>query len=97
VAQTSNHPNATGQITWSYVYELPSAVAFYSDVLGFKQVLDQGSCRIYRVTDDAYLGVCEARPRRIVEPRGTLITIVTEDVDGWYDRLVAASVKVDGP
>ena len=90
-------PETTGQITWSYVHDLTSATRFYSDVLNLEQVLDQGGCRIFRVAPAAYLGVCEARPGRVVEPRGTLVTFVTDEVEAWYERLCAADVDVDGP
>ncbi len=40
-----------------------------------------------------YLGFCD----RPVEPRpeSVLLTLLTQDVEGWHDRLVAAGVPVD--
>lgn len=82
------------QITFVFVADLARAAAFYADVLGLELARDQGACLIYRVAAGAYLGVCDHRPS---EPEGTIITLVTDDVDGWAARLTAAGVAVDGP
>ena len=82
------------QITFVYVADLARSSAFYGDVLDLELVRDQGACLIYRVTADAYLGVCNHRPP---EPGGLIITLVADDVDGWADRLKAAGHTVEGP
>jgi catechol 2,3-dioxygenase-like lactoylglutathione lyase family enzyme len=82
------------QITFVYVGDLARSAAFYGDVLGLELVRDQGACLIYRVTTDAYLGLCDHRP---AEPGGVIITLVTNDVDAWAERLKAAGHTVEGP
>ena len=84
----------TAQITFVYVAELDRSAAFYGEVLGLELARDQGACLIYRVADDAYLGVCD---HRAPDPGGMIITLVTEDVDGWAQRLAEAGYAVDGP
>ena len=79
-------------ITFFRVADIERSHAFYQDGLGLELVLDQGGCRIYRLTDASYLGVCE----RGEHPASNVITtIVTDDVDGWYRRFVAAGGDVD--
>ena len=85
------------QITWAYTYDVPSFHAFYGDTLQLSCVLERGGCRIYHLTGQAYLGICEAGGARGVEPRGTLVTVVTDDVDAWYARLTEHGVETDGP
>ena len=71
--------------------------AFYGETLGLSVVLDQGGCRIFRVSRDGFLGVCrcsEARPRG---PDGVIVTLVSDDVDGWYERLKAKGVAFETP
>ncbi|MCP3976017.1 MAG: VOC family protein [bacterium] len=85
----------TEQITFLSVEELPRSAAFYGETLGLSLVVDQGDCRIYRVTDDAYLGVC-TRPGR-TETEGVIVTLVTDDVDGWHNQLVTAGVECVQP
>ncbi|MCY4073248.1 MAG: VOC family protein [Chloroflexi bacterium] len=77
------------QITFLYVRELGRSGRFYQDILGFPLVLDQGSCRIYRVTgNSAFLGICE-RETAETSQDGLIFTLVTADVDGWYKRITS--------
>ena len=82
-------------ITFCYVRDLPATARFYEEVLELPLVVDQGSCRIVRVAEGAYLGFCD----RPVEPRpeSILLTLVVDDVEGWHERLVGAGVPVDEP
>jgi len=54
---------------------------------------DQGSCRIYHVSGNAYLGFCQ-RPDAPLEPRGITLTLVTDRVDDWCARLTRAGVEL---
>ncbi len=94
---TNSRPEIQQQITWVYTPDLAETTQFYASILGLERVLDQGSCHIYRAASNAFVGVCQVRPGREVEPRGVLITLVTDDVDGWYARLEALDVALDGP
>jgi catechol 2,3-dioxygenase-like lactoylglutathione lyase family enzyme len=73
------------QITFCSTRDLQETARFYEGLLGLSPVLDQGGCRIYRVAGGAYLGFCgrETAPH----PSGVILTFVTDDVDGWFDRL----------
>jgi catechol 2,3-dioxygenase-like lactoylglutathione lyase family enzyme len=82
------------QITFVYVEDLMRSATFYGDVLGLELARDQGACLIYRAAPGAYLGVCNHRPP---EPGGVILTLVTEDVDTWAQRLTNAGLDVDGP
>lgn len=86
------------QVTFLYAEDVEAAWAFYQDVLGLAQVLDQGGVRIYRASPSAFVGICRTGPDR---PRGTdgvILTLVTPHVDQWADWLKAAGAEiVDGP
>jgi len=83
-------------ITWVYTADLDGTCAFYSEKLGLPLVYDQGLCRLFRWSPTSFLGVCQVRPGRDVEPKGVVITLVTPDVDGWHRRLLANGVAPDG-
>jgi catechol 2,3-dioxygenase-like lactoylglutathione lyase family enzyme len=85
-------PSIDQQITFLYTLDLAMTAHFYEEVMGFPLVLDRGGCRIYRVVGEAFLGFCEraSAPR---EPKGIIFTLVTDEVDAWYERLAA----VGGP
>jgi predicted enzyme related to lactoylglutathione lyase len=86
-------PPAAQQITWIYTYDLPKTALFYTETLGLEQVLDQGICRVFKVTPSSFIGVCQ-RPDRHVEPKGVILTLLTPDVDGWYAKLKAAGADL---
>ena len=88
-------PPFAEQITFLFVEDLERSHGFSAGVLGLPQALDQGTCRIYRVTGSADLGICE-RPGR-VEPEGLIVTLVTDDVEAWHRRIAAAGVPVVQP
>ena len=77
-----SHPPIGQQITFLYTRDLARTAAFYEGVLGLPLVVDQGRCRIYRVSRDGYIGFCE-RASVPEQPEGIIITLVTQDVDGW--------------
>jgi catechol 2,3-dioxygenase-like lactoylglutathione lyase family enzyme len=81
------------QITFCDTPDLETTARFYEDTLGLPLALDQGSCRIYRVADSAYLGFC--RRAGAARPEGVILTLVTEDVDGWHRRLTAQGVPCE--
>lgn len=83
------------QIVFVYVRDLDRASKFYGDLLGLELVLDQGGCLIYRVAGSAFLGICDQVERAGIE--GSLVTLVTEHVDLWFERLVGAGAEIIRP
>lgn len=82
------------QLTFLFVEDLAASATFYGDVLGLELARDQGACLIYKVTNDAYLGLCNHREP---DPGGIIITLVSDDIDAWAARLQAAGHNVEGP
>ncbi len=80
-------------ITFLSVSNLERSGRFYGDRLGLELVLDQGPCRIYRVSTSAYLGICTHRED--VQAQGVIVTLVTDEVDRWYRELSAAGVEIE--
>jgi len=82
-------------VTFLPVADLSRSVAFYEEVLGLELALDQGDCRIYRVAGEAFIGVCQ-RPGASPSD-GVMVTLVTQDVDSWHERMTEAGVVCDRP
>ena len=81
------------QITFLDTQDLEATAQFYEEIMRLPLILDQEGCRIYGSSNDAYLGFCE---RTITTPQnGVILTIVTDEVDGWYDRLRDADVPIE--
>ncbi len=84
------------QITFLYTRDLEATARFYEAVLGLPLARDQGDCRIYRVCPGAYVGFCrrDEAPQR---PSGIILTLVTPEVDAWYERLRQQGVVFEKP
>jgi catechol 2,3-dioxygenase-like lactoylglutathione lyase family enzyme len=82
-----------GQVTFVYTKDLEASERFYGQLLGLPMALDQGTCKIFRVTPGAQIGVC-LRPEAQA-PEGVILTLVTSDVDGWFERLRAEGVEFE--
>ncbi len=81
------------QITFCGCADLARTAAFYEDALGLELAVDQGRCRIYRAATGAFLGFCEHIE---ANPGGVILTLVAEDVEARYRRLIEMGVAVDG-
>ena len=83
------------QVTFCYTTDFEASTHFYETLLGLPLALDQGACRIYRVCDGAFLGVCRRNKRPHSD--GIILTLVSDDVDGWHARLEARGVEFEKP
>ena len=94
-------PSIESQITFLYTRDLATTGRFYEEVLGLPLKLDQGACRIYQVSRDGYLGFCqrEDAPGSESEPgtRPIIVTLITPDVDAWYEVLRQQGVEFEKP
>lgn len=73
--------------------DLQMTAAFYEKTLGLTLALDQGKCRIYQVAEGAFLGFCAKE--EVTAQDGVILTLVTKEVDEWYDKLQTQGVKFE--
>lgn len=85
-----------GQITFLHANNLTATRQFYEGELGLRLARDQGTCLIFQVTPTAFLGFCQH-----IEPiqpgRKVILTLVSNDVDGWYENLKSKGMALLGP
>lgn len=76
-------------ITFVYTEDMIRARYLWEDLLGLECAIDQASCRIYRITAGAFVGICrlQDRPTNAV---GVTLTLVTEDVDSICAKIEKA-------
>jgi catechol 2,3-dioxygenase-like lactoylglutathione lyase family enzyme len=95
------HPPFNSQITFLYTPDLAATARFYEEALALPLKLDQGSCRIYQVSQEGYLGFCQRddAPQNSSTPtqHQVIVTLVTPDVDGWHQRLSNRGVVFEKP
>ena len=82
-------------ITFLSVADLERSTAFYGDALRLPLVNDQGSCRIFKVSESGFLGICVSD--RPVGAPGLIVTLVRDDVEEHCAALAAAGVEFEGP
>lgn len=80
-------------ITFLKTRNLDTTTSFYTNILGFHLVLDQGSCRIFRICPNCYLGFCLTDGETGSEE--VTITLEVADVDGYCQALQARGVEID--
>lgn len=85
------------QITFLYTSDLAATAVFYQQVMGLPLVLDQGSCHIYQMASNAFLGFCVHLSDGGQRPSGVIVTLVTDDVDAWYEQLQQKGVAFTKP
>ena len=84
------------QISWVYCSNLEISHHFYAQTLELPLLRDEGSARVYSTTVGAAIGVCCAFKDRVVEPEGSIISLVTADVNVWYKKLAESGVTTRG-
>jgi catechol 2,3-dioxygenase-like lactoylglutathione lyase family enzyme len=99
--KSMTHLPFSAQITFLHTPDLAATARFYEEVLLLPLKLDQGSCRIYQVSQEGYLGFCQ-RDDAPQEPSApiehpVIITFVTSDVDGWYQSLSNRGITFEKP
>ena len=87
----------SSQITFLYFKELTGPAHFFEKILQLQKVDDQGFARIYQITGGAFIGIVDEAQGYCDAPtaKNVLITLVTEDVHHWYERLKNAGVAID--
>ncbi|MBU0738398.1 MAG: VOC family protein [Alphaproteobacteria bacterium] len=73
-------------ITFFYYVDLPRALDFYTEVMGFPLEIDQGWSKILRIAEHAYVGlVDETRGMHRANPiKPVQLCIRVPDVDAWH-------------
>ena len=83
-------------VTFFYYKDLEAQVPFYEGLLELEKTMDTDWVKIYRVTETSSVGiVLEGRGVHAAsDDKPAMLSIVTDDVDAWYEKLVNAKVKV---
>lgn len=81
-------------ITFLYYDDLDAALDFYTDVMGFPVVIDQGWSKILRIAGGAHVGLVDQSRgmRRATPDKPVQLCIRVADVDAWHDYAQARKV-----
>ncbi|HUS78623.1 MAG TPA: VOC family protein [Patescibacteria group bacterium] len=92
-------PDIEGLITFTYYKDLNKAAKFYSEVMGFEQVIDVDFAKVYRVTGSSHIGIVDGNRGSIkpTEDKPLMISVVVDDIEAWHERLKEHGVDIFQP
>jgi catechol 2,3-dioxygenase-like lactoylglutathione lyase family enzyme len=73
-------------ITWLYYKDMLPMQTFYEEVLGLRQVVDQGWAKIYEGSRTGHVGLVDERRgmNRWTETKAVNVSFLVDDIDGWF-------------
>ncbi len=79
--------NAT--VTWLYYKDLPAIETFYEEVLGLRQVVDQGWAKVHQASRTGFVGLVDERRgmNRSTETKAVNVSFMLDDIDGWFNHV----------
>jgi predicted enzyme related to lactoylglutathione lyase len=96
VVSAGDAPDVSGTVTFFYYKDLDAQVPFYEGVLKLTASMNEDWVKIYPITETASVGlVLDGRGyHRVSEDKPAMLSIVTDDVDAWYERIRQSGVPV---
>lgn len=89
----------SGSITFFYYDELAEATNFYAQTLGLRVTMDEDWVKIFEIIPGSSVGLVK-KGYGLHEPaadKPVMLSIVTPDVDTWYERLQEFNVSMVKP
>jgi len=86
-----------GVITWLYYRNLPRAMEFYENVMGFTLEVDQGWSKIYRIRDGSYVGLVDGAHgyHRTNNIKPVILCLNVENADAWHAKLRRNGLQIE--
>jgi len=80
-------------ITFLGTNDLKKTSNFYQNILGLTLYKDQKICLIFHINKQSKIGFCKHIPV-IHDDKSPIITLVTEEVDEVYNKLINKGLKI---
>ncbi len=96
-----NKPSIRANNAFFYYADLPAAIRFYSDVMGFTQVSDYGYATTFQIAQSSFLTLVDGTKPGLQhtpdEAKPVTLALVSEQVEAWFDYLAAQGVTIKHP
>ena len=86
-------PTIDSQTTMLYYTNIDAPARFYGETLGLSASMDTDWVKIFKITDTSAVGIVtegDGAYHRARPDNAVMLSIVTSEIDAWYDRLKAA-------
>ena len=83
-------------ITFFYYDDVEAVAPFYERILGFEMTMNQDWVKIFRITPTSSIGLVQQGHgfHDVSEDKPAMLSIVTENIDAWYEYLVDSGVEI---
>jgi lactoylglutathione lyase len=91
-----NNPGIDLSITFIYFNDVPKAMEFYENIMGFQMVIDQGWVKIYQTSANGCVGLVDGARgfHKASETKPIILCFRVPDVDQWYEFIKAKGVEI---
>jgi len=74
-------------ITWLYYKDNLAMQNYYEDVLGLEMVADQGTNKIYKVSDTGFMGIVDEKRgmHKFTEKKAVNVGFILDDLESWFE------------
>jgi len=88
-AKETENPSIASGVPFFYYQDLQGAADWYENKLGLKKVTSENWVVIFELTPTSHLGLVNATGGSLkpTENKGSLLSIETADLEGWWDKL----------
>jgi len=92
----ANNPGVDMSIVFIYFNDVPKAMSFYEDVMGFTLAIDQGWCKIYQTSNSGYVGLVDGNRgyHKASETKPIILCFRVPNVDEWYVFIKAKGIHI---
>ena len=96
MAGNENVSSIDGTVTFFYYDDIQIAAPFYAELLRLPVTMDTEWVKIYQITETSSIGLVQQGKgfHNVAEDKPAMLSMVTGDVDAWYDRLKSANAKI---
>lgn len=86
-------------ITFFYYEDITPAAKFYEEVLQLQKTMDENWVKIYRISATSSVGIVLEGSgfHSVSRDKPVMLSIVTKDVDAWYERMTSYNAVVVSP
>jgi predicted enzyme related to lactoylglutathione lyase len=80
-----------------YYQDLERASKFYKEVLGLRLVTDLGWVKIYRITDNANVGLVDENMGYLksTKDKPVMLTLSVRNIEKWYKYILENEVRIE--
>ena len=88
-----------GNVIWLYYKDLDVAQQFYTDVLDFKLLVDQGFAKVCGSSETGFIGLVDGSQglHPFSKEKSVTVSFITDDVEDWFFHFKSKGIELHTP